>query len=106
MRRREGHRHLPADYHPAIIYPVAATTTAKLERSDYLAFLRSTLAKTVFEKIRLQVPGKPLNLSVSIHPTAFVMSLLAQSVDTKSRSECPESGVKPTRFAHLEVFSS
>jgi molybdate transport system substrate-binding protein len=40
----------PADSHPAIIYPVAATTTAKAEASDYLAFLRSSAAKTVLEK--------------------------------------------------------
>lgn len=40
----------PADSHPAIIYPVAATTTAKPETNDYLAFLRSTAAKTIFEK--------------------------------------------------------
>ncbi|OCK58144.1 molybdate ABC transporter substrate-binding protein [Bradyrhizobium sp. LMTR 3] len=40
----------PADSHPAIIYPVAATTTAKPEASNYLAFLRSTAAKTIFEK--------------------------------------------------------
>src|SRR4030081_2191348 len=40
----------PSDSHPPIIYPVAATTTAKSEASDYLAFLRSSAAKTVFEK--------------------------------------------------------
>ena len=40
----------PADSHPAIIYPVAATTTAKPETTDYLAFLRSTAAKTILEK--------------------------------------------------------
>jgi molybdate transport system substrate-binding protein len=40
----------PADSHPAIIYPVAATTTAKPAASDYLAFLRSTVAKMIFEK--------------------------------------------------------
>jgi len=40
----------PADSHPAIIYPVAATTTAKGETSDYLTFLRSTAAKTILEK--------------------------------------------------------
>ena len=40
----------PADSHPPIIYPVAATTTAKAGTSDYLAFLRSSAAKTVFEK--------------------------------------------------------
>ena len=40
----------PADSHPAIIYPVAATVTAKPETSAYLAFLRSGTAKTVFEQ--------------------------------------------------------
>jgi molybdate transport system substrate-binding protein len=40
----------PADSHPAIIYPVAATTTAKSETADYLAFLRSTAAKSIFAK--------------------------------------------------------
>jgi molybdate transport system substrate-binding protein len=40
----------PADSHSAILYPVAATTTAKPEASDYLAFLRSTAAKTILEK--------------------------------------------------------
>jgi molybdate transport system substrate-binding protein len=40
----------PADSHPPIIYPVAATTTAKAEAADYLAFLRSSSAKAIFEK--------------------------------------------------------
>jgi len=40
----------PADSHPAIIYPVAATTTAKAEATAYLAFLRSSAAKATFEK--------------------------------------------------------
>jgi molybdate transport system substrate-binding protein len=40
----------PADSHPAIIYPVAATATAKGETSGYLAFLRSTAAKNILEK--------------------------------------------------------
>jgi molybdate transport system substrate-binding protein len=40
----------PADSHPSIIYPVAATATAKAEAADYLAFLRTTAAKTIFEK--------------------------------------------------------
>jgi molybdate transport system substrate-binding protein len=40
----------PADSHPAIIYPVAATTTAKAEAANYLAFLRSAAAKVTFEK--------------------------------------------------------
>jgi molybdate transport system substrate-binding protein len=40
----------PANSHPAIIYPLAATTTAKPESTNYLAFLRSTTAKNIFEK--------------------------------------------------------
>ena len=40
----------PADSHPPIIYPVAAATTAKTEAADYLAFLRSSAAKTILEK--------------------------------------------------------
>ena len=40
----------PADSHPPIIYPVAATTTAKAEAADYLAFLKSSAAKTILEK--------------------------------------------------------
>ena len=40
----------PADSHPPIIYPVAATATAKPEFNDYIAFLRSQAAKTVLEK--------------------------------------------------------
>jgi molybdate transport system substrate-binding protein len=40
----------PADSHPAIIYPVAATATAKPEAAAYLDFLRSQAAKTVLEK--------------------------------------------------------
>ena len=40
----------PADSHPAIIYPAAATVTAKAEAIGYLAFLRSSAAKTIFEK--------------------------------------------------------
>jgi molybdate transport system substrate-binding protein len=40
----------PADSHPAIIYPIAATTTAKPDTADYLAFLRSSAAKAIFEK--------------------------------------------------------
>src|SRR6201995_916739 len=40
----------PANSHPPIIYPVAATATAKAEAADYLAFLRSSAAKAIFEK--------------------------------------------------------
>jgi molybdate transport system substrate-binding protein len=40
----------PANSHPPIIYPVGATTTAKAEATDYLAFLRSSAAKAIFEK--------------------------------------------------------
>jgi len=40
----------PLDSHPPIVYPVAATTTAKPEAASYLAFLRSSAAKSIFEK--------------------------------------------------------
>ena len=40
----------PPDSHPAIIYPVALTTNAKSEAAQYLSFMRSQAAKTVFEK--------------------------------------------------------
>jgi len=40
----------PADSHPAIIYPVAATTSAGASAAAYLAFLHSQAAKTIFEK--------------------------------------------------------
>ncbi len=39
----------PADSHPAIVYPVAATATAKAESAAYLAFLRTSAARTIFE---------------------------------------------------------
>src|SRR5262245_34880512 len=39
----------PADSHPAIVYPVAATVTAKPEADSYLSYLRSATAKAVFE---------------------------------------------------------
>jgi len=40
----------PADSHPPIVYPVAATANAKPEGAAYLAFLRSGIAKAVFEQ--------------------------------------------------------
>ena len=49
----------PADSHPAIIYPVAATANAKPEAADYLAFLRSSAAKTTLEKYGFNVLVRP-----------------------------------------------
>ena len=40
----------PADTHPPIIYPVAATATAKPEAKQYLDYLHSSAAKAVLEK--------------------------------------------------------
>ena len=40
----------PAETHPAIVYPVALTTTARPAAGDYLSFLRSQAAKVIFEK--------------------------------------------------------
>jgi molybdate transport system substrate-binding protein len=40
----------PADSHPAIVYPVAATVITKPEAVGYLSFLRSATAKAAFEQ--------------------------------------------------------
>ncbi len=40
----------PADSHPAIVYPVAATVNARPEAAAYLNFLRGGTAKAVFEQ--------------------------------------------------------
>jgi len=40
----------PADTHPPIIYPVAATATAKPEARQYLDYLHSSAAKAVLER--------------------------------------------------------
>jgi len=51
--------YFPADSHPPIVYPVAATKDAKPEANDYLAFLRSQTAKTIFEKYGFTFLIKP-----------------------------------------------
>src|SRR3981189_3222834 len=51
----------PPDSHPSIIYPVAATATARVEAADYLAFLRSSVAKTVFEKYGFTFLIRPIS---------------------------------------------
>jgi molybdate transport system substrate-binding protein len=51
----------PDDSHPPIIYPVAATATAKPEAADYLAFLRSPAAKAIFEKYGFTFLIKPVS---------------------------------------------
>ncbi len=40
----------PPDSHPAIVYPVAATVTAKPDAAGYLDYLRSATAKAIFER--------------------------------------------------------
>ena len=51
----------PLDSHPAIIYQVAATKTAKQDSTAYLAFLRSTVGKNIFERygFKFLVSGSP-----------------------------------------------
>ncbi len=49
----------PADSHPPIVYPVAATATAKAGTDDYLAFLQSSTAKAIFEKYGFSYLIKP-----------------------------------------------
>ena len=49
----------PEDSHPPIVYPVAATATAKPDAAPYLAFLRTQAAKTIFERYGFTVLVKP-----------------------------------------------
>ena len=49
----------PADSHPPIIYPVAATANARVDAADYLAFLRTSQAKAIFEKYGFSYLIKP-----------------------------------------------
>ena len=41
--------HFPEDSHPPIVYPVALTANAKPDAVRYITFMRSSLAKTIFE---------------------------------------------------------
>ena len=54
----------PADSHPAIIYPVAATTTAKPEDVGLSRLPALVGGKDHLREIRLQVPGQSDDLSV------------------------------------------
>jgi molybdate transport system substrate-binding protein len=49
----------PDNSHDPIIYPVAATVNAKPQTMQYLAFLRSTAAKSTFEGYGFSVLAKP-----------------------------------------------
>lgn len=49
----------PPESHPAIVYPVALTMTAKPEGAAYLAFLRSPAAKAMFETHGFTVLARP-----------------------------------------------
>ncbi|KQW19192.1 molybdenum ABC transporter substrate-binding protein [Afipia sp. Root123D2] len=49
----------PESSHPPIIYPVAATATANTDTVAYLAFLRSSTAKAIFEKYGFTFLIKP-----------------------------------------------
>jgi molybdate transport system substrate-binding protein len=40
----------PSDSHPPVTYPVAATSIANMAAAKYLAFLRTSEAKAIFEK--------------------------------------------------------
>jgi molybdate transport system substrate-binding protein len=49
----------PQDSYPPVIYPFAVTATAKPEAADYLAYVRSSASKTVFEKYGFTVLIRP-----------------------------------------------
>ena len=49
----------PEDSHDPIVYPAAATITAKPAAKSYLAFLRSVAARTIFESFGFGLLAKP-----------------------------------------------
>jgi molybdate transport system substrate-binding protein len=51
----------PDDSHEPIVYPVAATPTAKPAAAPYLAFLRSATARAIFEHYGFRVLTKPVS---------------------------------------------
>jgi len=51
----------PGDSHEPIVYPIAATPTAKPEAALYLSFLRSAAARAIFEHYGFSVLLKPVS---------------------------------------------
>jgi molybdate transport system substrate-binding protein len=51
----------PENTHPPIVYPVAATAAAKPDAAAYLAFLRSSAARAIFERYGFEVLAKPIS---------------------------------------------
>jgi molybdate transport system substrate-binding protein len=49
----------PQDSYPPVIYPFAVTATAKPEAADYLAYVRSSASKGIFEKYGFTVLVRP-----------------------------------------------
>jgi molybdate transport system substrate-binding protein len=49
----------PDDSHPPIIYPVALTKDAKPDAGKYIAFLRTAVARTIFERYGFRVLATP-----------------------------------------------
>lgn len=53
--------HFPAESHPAIVYPVAATRGAKPQAERYLAFLRTPRAASIFARYGFRVLLEPVS---------------------------------------------
>jgi molybdate transport system substrate-binding protein len=53
--------YFPDTSYPPVTYPVAATTNAKADAAKYLQFLKSSAAKTVFEKYGFSFLVKPVS---------------------------------------------
>jgi molybdate transport system substrate-binding protein len=51
----------PDGSHPPVVYPIAATATAKADAGKYLTFLRGTEAKAIFEKYGFSFLIKPVS---------------------------------------------
>ena len=53
--------YFPDTSYPPVIYPVAATVTAKSDATRYLQFLRGSAAKSIFEKYGFSFLVKPVS---------------------------------------------
>jgi len=51
----------PDDSHEPIVYPAAATPTAKPAAASYLSFLRSAASRAIFERYGFRVLAKPVS---------------------------------------------
>jgi molybdate transport system substrate-binding protein len=78
----------PDNSHDPIIYPVAATVNAKPETMQYLAFLRSAAAKSIFEGYGFSVLVKPTSGTSGRSETSRTGCPLWHRIKDKNSPEC------------------